>query len=523
MDDADLYQYYCKEGLEKYESGNYKDSIYFFTKAIEANADNAIVFAVRGLSYGFLEKHYEAIADFSKALEIDPNYEEGYINRGNVYKNMSDYSSAHSDFTKAIEINPYNSDAYYNRGNLFLSNEDFNNAITDYNKAIDLNPNDSDAYRNRSLAFSYLGKTEESYKDLQKSDTLGNEIAKSILASIDDKLKHKSEEAFSYHEKGAKAYDLGKYDDAINYFGKVIEINSNVAEVYFNRGLAYSKINDYSNAISDFSKAIDINSQYSEAYLNRSSAYILYEKNVTLALTDLQIAVSLGNSEAIKVMELYNQNLNKYTESKSVRFNGLYFTKEKDGHFGYLRFYSNNTVLSVTSNGNVNDLKAWFKKESFGAQGKYEIVNDKIEFIVESTSGRVSYKGTIVSETEIHLNIESFINGYESERTYSFVEFTEKSEEKSNAGTTLKTNKQNIKSNRSSLNVDLFYDLYEYMKNGIFAGAVLGFFSGFIGCFIKLSPKEMPFSMPFTYTFYGILIGAAGGFIFCIIKNSASK
>jgi tetratricopeptide (TPR) repeat protein len=84
-----------------------------------------------------------------------------------------------------------------------------------------------------------------------------------------------------------------RYDRAIAYFNKAIEINPNFAEAYYNRGIAYFGKYQDDKAIADFTEAIEINPRLADAYNNRGFAYIQkdqYDK----ACSDWNRACDLG-------------------------------------------------------------------------------------------------------------------------------------------------------------------------------------------------------------------------------------
>ena len=74
------------------------------------------------------------------------------------------------------------------------------------------------------------------------------------------------EDADYWFNEGGKAFEVGNYDKAIEYYTKVIEINPKYAEAYYDRGLAYDDKGLYD-------KAIELNSEYAEAYCVRGRVY----------------------------------------------------------------------------------------------------------------------------------------------------------------------------------------------------------------------------------------------------------
>ena len=52
--------------------------------------------------------------------------------------------------------------------------------------------------------------------------------------------------------------DLGKYEDAIKDFDKVLEIDPEYSNGYYNRGLSLNNLEKYEEAIKDFDIAIKL-------------------------------------------------------------------------------------------------------------------------------------------------------------------------------------------------------------------------------------------------------------------------
>lgn len=83
-------------------------------------------------------------------------------------------------------------------------------------------------------------------------------------------------EVLTASDWSAKAYSYaaaGQYDESINAFNKVIEIDPRNANAYGNRAVSYSRIGNYQKSIEDFNKAIELNPMLAEAYNGRGFAY----------------------------------------------------------------------------------------------------------------------------------------------------------------------------------------------------------------------------------------------------------
>jgi len=111
-DENELYAY-------RAESGDLKNMVQEYTKAIEREPENSDLYILRGNIYSHFGQYEKAIEDYSKAIDLSQNMEDIYViyyNRGYAYDSKGEYDKAIEDFTKAIDINPEYIKAYNNRG-----------------------------------------------------------------------------------------------------------------------------------------------------------------------------------------------------------------------------------------------------------------------------------------------------------------------------------------------------------------------------------------------------------------------
>jgi Flp pilus assembly protein TadD len=62
-------------------------------------------------------------------------------------------------------------------------------------------------------------------------------------------------DALVYSSRGLVLINLGKFEDAIADYSRVIQLNPNDAWAYHNRGLAFEKLGKLEEAGRDYSKA----------------------------------------------------------------------------------------------------------------------------------------------------------------------------------------------------------------------------------------------------------------------------
>ena len=74
--------------------------------------------------------------------------------------------------------------------------------------------------------------------------------------------------------KTANMYrQTGNSEKAIDFYNKVISIDKNNSDAYFNKGLVYASIKDYDNSIKCFEKVIELSPDYPYAYYSIGLAY----------------------------------------------------------------------------------------------------------------------------------------------------------------------------------------------------------------------------------------------------------
>lgn len=104
-----------------------------------------------------------------------------------------------------------------------------------------------------------------------------------------------------------------------------------------------------------------------------------------------------------------------------VRYDGLYTSPEEEGSTGYLRFYADGTVVTVSSTGTAAQVSKWMDKEHSGVStGKYTVRGSRIEFRSTNGYGSVDYAGHLEGLV-MKLSIHSLINDYRADKTYRFV------------------------------------------------------------------------------------------------------
>ena len=71
---------------------------------------------------------------------------------------------------------------------------------------------------------------------------------------------------------------MGKYEEAIKDYDKVIELNPQYDGAHYNRGVVKNYLGYYEEAIKDFDKAIELDPKNAKAFMKKGKALESLEK-----------------------------------------------------------------------------------------------------------------------------------------------------------------------------------------------------------------------------------------------------
>jgi tetratricopeptide (TPR) repeat protein len=92
------------------------------------------------------------------------------------------------------------------------------------------------------------------------------------IACYDRVLEIDPRYALAWYNKGGALKNLGKYQEAINCYDKAIEIEPRDAGAWLNKGTVLDKFDRYREAITCYDRALEINPRYALAWHNKGGA-----------------------------------------------------------------------------------------------------------------------------------------------------------------------------------------------------------------------------------------------------------
>ena len=183
---------------------------FVFASTSIATSDPSQIYFLLG-KYYFNNNDYEnAIKYLEKSIELSQDSAKGYYNLGIAYYYNKEYSQAVQNLKKAVGLDPNYAKAHYSLALLYYKNNDLDNAINYLSKTIELEPSNPNA--NFDIAVAYV-----------------------------DRFRAKE-------SAGVISSDLGDLRKGLQYYNKVLELDSEFAHASSNAKIVQEVLNTYEEA-----------------------------------------------------------------------------------------------------------------------------------------------------------------------------------------------------------------------------------------------------------------------------------
>jgi tetratricopeptide (TPR) repeat protein len=198
-----------------------------FQKAIDMSQkcnDCPEAFHIMGMSYYNLEDYGRAESSLLKAINKDDKDADAAYTLGRTYLELENEKKAIPQYQHAIALEPDKNVWIYELGLIYYSQEDYSNALKYINMAGEKGYNKTNDY-NENLGFAqvYTGDAGNGMKTLN---------------SVLDKKPNNRE---LINNIAYAMYETKRYDDALTYYQKLLELNTNDASSLFMAGMAFQK------------------------------------------------------------------------------------------------------------------------------------------------------------------------------------------------------------------------------------------------------------------------------------------
>lgn len=226
--------------------------------------------------FGLLKIARRAIVTLKKsvygALTTDPEFMNEFVHEGIQLMDQGQLPEAAEQFQKAINLNPNNLDARFRLGFVLISQKKYPEAVEIFEGLIMADPQNINAFFMLGIAYSELRayypcianlqhalRLEPSFVEarLTLADAYHNQgkylISMQELNALESYIP---DEDTTYLHRGMILMELERFEEAVPYFEKVIELKPNVIEAYELLVGLYSNAGDFEKGIPLAEKAL---------------------------------------------------------------------------------------------------------------------------------------------------------------------------------------------------------------------------------------------------------------------------
>ncbi len=186
---------------------------------------------------------------FNQAIDKDPAYGPAYAGLADAYAVLPNYSrtpgkeaypKAEAAAIKALEIDDKLAEAHIALANVRVWHKWAKAAEPEFKRGLERNPNYSTGHQWYSIYLSLVGRHDEAILEMEKAKELD---PFSIIINT---------------ELGCPYLYSRRYDRAIEYFTKAVEMDSNFPFAHFALAEAYDRTGRFNEALAEHEKAIDL-------------------------------------------------------------------------------------------------------------------------------------------------------------------------------------------------------------------------------------------------------------------------
>jgi tetratricopeptide (TPR) repeat protein len=150
------------EGDARMELRIPEEAIPFYTKALEIDPGNSVVWNSLGLAFFLVKEYQNALTSFDRALSLNSEYADARRNKGNVLVQLDRFTEAFQCYDHALKGNhPNPASVWHDKGRAFYSSGQYDEAISCFDRALQIDPRRQDTLLGKGLALCRLGNYKE--------------------------------------------------------------------------------------------------------------------------------------------------------------------------------------------------------------------------------------------------------------------------------------------------------------------------------------------------------------------------
>lgn len=246
---------YVNLAIAQSQSKNYEQALATLNSAEQKfPGNNVIKNAIKSISNEATDTKLAKAAEFfnnkdyqnaiNEYLKIQPPTADSMLGVASAYQNLNDIENSITYYKKALDLKPTDSNIAYYIGILYAEKEDLTNSKAYLEKAIALN-------KNNTQAIDYLKSVSEQINISQLDNAISlydngkYQESKAILTQL---ITKDAKNAYAYYYLGMIADAENNKNEAINYYKKAINADSNMHIVNYMIAVDYDTMEQYKYA-----------------------------------------------------------------------------------------------------------------------------------------------------------------------------------------------------------------------------------------------------------------------------------
>ncbi|CAI2165459.1 2680_t:CDS:10 [Funneliformis geosporum] len=312
---------YKSQGNKSFAAKDYDKAIELFTKAIELDPSNHVLYSNRSASYASLKKYDKALEDANKTVELKKDWAKGYSRKGAALHGLGKYEEAREIYQEGLRYEPNNAQlkkaleevesgpptkifpddvlvkiALNPQLRPYLDQPDFVEKIQAIqNDSKQLNTHLQDPRIRDVFMFILTGATnpssgsrespepEEPTPKKPDPEPQARDIPEVPVEKSEEELN--KEAANKEKELGNAAYKKREFEEALKHYDKAWELDNTNASILTNKAAVLFEQEKYEECIKVCEEAIDVGREYrvdfkliARAYGRIGNAYIKLER-----------------------------------------------------------------------------------------------------------------------------------------------------------------------------------------------------------------------------------------------------
>ncbi len=198
------------------------------TDLLNKYPDDRLVLNNKGFLLFMQGKYKESIPFFTKAVQLKPDYVMAYMNMVNSYLALNDYDAAVKTTDLALEHAPKDYNVLNTKGLLLFKRQKYQEAMIFYNAAIEVK-------KDNITGYMYMARC---YNILHDYDNW--------IKTLDIALEYAPDNYILLNNKGYALFIKGRYNEALDYYKASLKIKPDYTTASINLSNCYRAMGDSS-------------------------------------------------------------------------------------------------------------------------------------------------------------------------------------------------------------------------------------------------------------------------------------